>query len=361
MLDRSPDARHFEDLVSGRQRGLPASVARGALRLAEVPYTLAVAWRNRRFDTGRLPIYRPAVPVVSVGNLTLGGTGKTPCVAWIARWFRARDVRVAILSRGYGAQAGRPNDEALELEQQLPDVPHLQHPDRSQSAHVAVDELDMQILLLDDGFQHRRLARDLDLVLLDALAPFGHGHVFPRGLLREPPTSLARAQLVALSRADMVDASSRAAIRQQVAQLAPSAGWLELAHHPQALLDCDGTEQPIAQLASRPVAAFCGLGNPEGFRRTLTACGCDLRAWRVFPDHHAYQRRDVEELSAWAEAADVDLVLCTGKDLVKLGLPRLGRRPLAALQIGLRILAGGELLEAHLSRCLPPPAPAASA
>ncbi len=180
------DANHFREIVSGRRRGAGAAVSRGVLRLAEVPYTAAVRWRNRRYDGAHAAIARVGVPVLSVGNLTLGGTGKTPLVEWIARWFGERGVRVGIVSRGYGATNGQKNDEALELELSLPNVPHVQNPDRVAAARDAIERHGCQLILLDDGFQHRRLGRDLDIVLLDASAPFGFEHVFPRGMLREP-------------------------------------------------------------------------------------------------------------------------------------------------------------------------------
>src|SRR5688572_21284152 len=142
----------FYDIVSGRRRGPAAAFLRGALQLAEVPYRTTVAWRNRRFDRGAAAIHRVAVPVISVGNLTVGGTGKTPLVKWIARRFYERDVNVAVLSRGYGAASGRASDEALELKQDLPRVPHLQNPDRVASAAAAVEEMKAQVLLMDDGF-----------------------------------------------------------------------------------------------------------------------------------------------------------------------------------------------------------------
>ena len=124
--------------------------------------------RNGRYDRGQNKIARVGAPVVSVGNLTVGGTGKTPLVEWLARWFTSHGVKVAIVSRGYGSQAGKPNDEALELAHNLPDVPHLQNKDRVTAAQTAIDEKGSELVLLDDGFQHRRLYRDLDIVLLDA-------------------------------------------------------------------------------------------------------------------------------------------------------------------------------------------------
>ncbi len=338
----------FRALVSGQQRGLRAAALRAVLRMAEVPYTWAVGIRNRRFDRGSAYIARAPVPVISVGNLTLGGTGKTPLVAWLCRHFREQGVRVAIISRGYGATEGGRNDEALELEQKLPDVPHLQNPDRVAAANVAVEELGMQLIVLDDGFQHRRLARDLDIVVMDALEPFGHEHVFPRGTLREPLSGLARADAIVLSRADLVDVPTREAIRERVSQFAPNAIWCEAAQQPAVLVGASGATAALGELAEKPVVAFCGIGNPAGFRGTLASCGFDVRDFREFPDHHAYNRKDVESLANWAEGQNVAAALCTHKDLVKLGIDQLGRRRLWALAIETNFVAGGPLLEARL-------------
>lgn len=336
----------FHEIVSGRRRGPLASIARGLLWLAQGPYAVAVATRNRRFDRKRDAVTRVEVPVISVGNLTVGGTGKTPMVKWIATQLREHGVRVAILSRGYGAEEGAKNDEAIELEQALPDVPHLQAPDRVASARVAIDELASQVLLLDDGFQHRRLGRDLDIVLLDATEPFGHGHLLPRGLLREPIASLARADVVCLTRANMASAKSRANFRQQVSEHATEAIWCEASHQPKRLLSTTGQEQPIASLAGKRVAAFCGIGNPDAFHRTLESLGIEIAAWRVFPDHHPYQRGDIAQLES--DAKDVDLVLCTHKDLAKVQTARLGKTPLWAIEVEIQLTVGEESLKARL-------------
>lgn len=338
----------FREIVSGRRRGAVAGLLRIGLRLVETPYTWAVRWRNRRYDSGAARTHRVAVPVVSVGNLTLGGTGKTPMVEWLARWFRDRDVRVAVVSRGYGAEAGLPNDEALELEQRLPDVPHLQNPDRVAAALTAIEKHDCQLIVLDDAMQHRRIGRDLEIVLLDALEPFGFGHVFPRGTLREPVDGLGRADVVALSRADMLEPPQRQQIQSTAMRYAPEAVYLEVVHAARALVSSAGKEEPLESLRDRPVAAFCGIGNPAGFRHTLAACGYRVVRFREFPDHHRYDRADIESLSAWAEPSDIEAVLCTQKDLVKLRIDRLGRHPLWALQVGLEILSGREMLERKL-------------
>jgi tetraacyldisaccharide 4'-kinase len=340
----------FRELVSGRRRDLAARLSRAALGMLEIPYCLVVSRRNRRFDRGITPSHRVSVPVVSVGNLTLGGTGKTPLVEWIARWFRKRSVRVSIVSRGYGAEAGDRNDEARELEQKLPDVPHVQDADRVAAANIAIEELETQLIVLDDGFQHRRLGRDLDIVLLDALEPFGFEHVFPRGTLREPLRGLCRADAVILSRADMLAPAERERIRRRVAQLAPKAVWAEIRHAPVELLSAGGQTKAINELRHLKLAAFCGVGNPAGFRHTLESCGYELVGFRDFPDHHRFSRDDIESLAAWARTLGADATVCTHKDLVKIGLENLGGGPLWALRVGIEFLAGSEAIEAMFEK-----------
>jgi tetraacyldisaccharide 4'-kinase len=315
---------------------------------------IGVTARNALYNHGWIPTRRVPVPVVSIGNLTLGGTGKTPMVEWVARWYRARGVRVAVLSRGYGGgEGGGVNDEAMVLEENLPDVPHLLDPDRVRIAGIAVEELDTQLLVLDDGFQHRRLARDLDVVLLDALEPFGFGRLFPRGLLREPVCSLRRAGVVVLSRADLVSPADRAALRAHAERHAGPLRWTETRHLPIDVIGTGVPPEPLASLKRRKVAAFCGIGNPDGFRLTLAELCDDVVAFRTFRDHHPYEASDVDALGRWAREASAELVLTTQKDLVKLRVEHLGPVPLRALRIGLEVLDGAENLETALASLLP--------
>jgi tetraacyldisaccharide 4'-kinase len=339
-------------LIRGQTRGFRARLARGGLALASFGYGAAVTIRNFGFDRGWLKSHAAGVPVVSVGNLTLGGTGKTPMVEWLARWFRRRRVRLAILSRGYGQKRGL-NDEGRVLEENLPDVPHLQDPDRVALARIAALELETELIVLDDGFQHRRLARDLDLVLLDALEPFGLGYLFPRGLLREGVASLRRAHLVVLTRADQVSVEERRAIRSEVVRAAGERPWAEARHAPLDLIDSVGNSSPLAVLEGRSVAAFCGIGNPEGFRRTLLGVCGDVLDLRVFPDHHLYSAADAGSLERWASEERADLVLTTQKDLVKLRASSLGPAPLFALRIGLEVTEGGAIMDDALARLIP--------
>jgi tetraacyldisaccharide 4'-kinase len=335
-------AESYHALIRGERRGVAVTLARAGLRLVSLPYGLGVRVRNTLFDIGWKKSHRATVPVVSVGNLTLGGTGKTPCVEYLAALCRDRlNRRPAILSRGYGSEAGR-NDEAMVLEENLPDVPHLQGRDRVDLARTAVEELDAEMLILDDGFQHRRLKRDLDIVLLDATRPIRDESMFPRGLLREPRSSLKRADFAILTRCDQ----SRNVDSQR--------DWLRRCHdklplatsvHRPLEWQVRGEPQPLESFRSKPVAAFCGLGNPSAFRRTLESLGCQPHEFRTFPDHHNYTRDDVEGLRRWADALPHDAaVLTTQKDWVKIRLGDLAGRPLAALRIGLTLTSGEEAL-----------------
>ncbi len=350
----------FYELLSGGRRGPAAALARALLRFAEVPYTWAVEFRNWRFDQGRAPIRRVDVPVISVGNITAGGTGKTPMVAWLANWFTQHALRVALISRGYrssadGASDHAGNDEARELAQRLPEVPHLQNPDRVAAAQLAIEQHGCQLIVLDDAFQHRRIHRDLDIVLIDALRPFGYGHVLPRGLLREPLHRLARADLIALSRADAVDESRRRQLRTEVAAVAPEAAWIEVVHRPQSLLNAHGQSVSVDSLQGKRVAAFAGIGNPQGFYHSLEQLGCELVARRAFADHFHYDPTDLVDLQNWvADLDSIDAVVCTCKDLVKIDAVQIGSCPLWALAVEVDVVRGLDVLERMLNEVCQP-------
>lgn len=348
----------FLNVVSGRSRGPLAIAARVCLSVASGGYALAVTLRNKAFDIGLKKAVVADVPVVSIGNATTGGTGKTPMVEYVARHYRNKGLMVAILSRGYGSgDDGGMNDEGLLLDQNLPDVPHLQGADRAELARIAVNELESQILVLDDGLQHRRLKRDLNIVLIDATNPFGYGWVLPRGLLREPlRQALQRADLVVLTRADMVAESEKQAIRQKVSRLAgPATAWVESCHKPVDLLMADGETKLLEELHGKRAAIFCGLGNPAAFRRTVEALGVQVVGEQVFPDHYHYSEAEIATLSRWVAGLGPDLTLTSQKDLVKLPVEHLGGRPLGAVRVGLEILSGEANLVRALDQVLPGP------
>ncbi|MBW8885702.1 MAG: tetraacyldisaccharide 4'-kinase, partial [Planctomycetia bacterium] len=177
------------------------------------------------------------------------------------------------------------------------------------------------------------------------LEPFGYGHLLPRGLLREPMQGLARAHVIGLSRSDAISASCRSEIESRARRLAPAAVWLELAHQPTRLISNSGECLDLSALRGRRLAAFCGIGNPAGFRATLESCGFEIAAWLELPDHCAYDQGQIDRLSQWLRSCDVEHVLCTRKDLVKIPCDNLAGKPLWALEIELQVLKGLGRLE----------------
>jgi tetraacyldisaccharide 4'-kinase len=347
----------IRDVMCGR-RGVAAALARTALSVGAVGYGATMRRRNARYDRG-VGVHRAHIPVVSVGNLTAGGTGKTPVVALLANRFRDRGATPTLLSRGYRATAGRPNDEALVLEHLCPGVPHLQTPDRVAAAAEAATRFGASVLILDDGFQHRRLARDLDIVLIDATNPFGYGHLLPRGLLREPIESLRRADLVLLTRADAVAEEAKRAIHRRLDQAAPGLPIVEITFPPVELVNTSGERRPLASLEEKPLLAFCGIGNPAGFARTLSTAGLRPAEVVAFPDHHPYDQADLDRLARRAHALGIDAAVTTLKDLVKIRtdtLPVPAGIPVWAIETGCEIVTNGPALFERLDALVGPTA-----
>ena len=348
------DEAYHRALVSGELQGCQPALMRLGLSGLAAGYGLAMRLRSLGYRCGLLETQYVPIPVISLGNITTGGTGKTPFAAFVAQWFRDHAVRVAFLSRGYGADPGAVNDEALVLNQLCPDVPHLQNPDRVASARIAVEELESQLLILDDGFQHRRLGRDLDVVLIDATNPWGFGALLPRGLLREPLAALRRANLVVLTRVDSVSEDQLQHIRERLRRIRGTGECVETSFPVRRLVNSLGETAEWSSLTTGQVAAFCGIGNPTAFRGLLARRGISVAddRFRVFPDHHRYTREDVYALREWADQLGSPVVLTTQKDLVKLDLPQLNQSPLWAVEIGTEIHAGRELLERRLEEIL---------
>ncbi|MEI8072348.1 MAG: tetraacyldisaccharide 4'-kinase [Planctomycetota bacterium] len=346
-----PDAESFKRLADGSLHGPGASLLRLSFALASAPYALAMTVRNAAYDARWLAISSGTVPIVSVGNLTLGGTGKTPLVAWLARAFCRQGLRPAIVSRGYGARRGQASDEAAELGILLPDVPHSANPDRVAAARTAVAG-GAEVIVLDDGFQHRRLARDIDIVAVDATDPFGCGYIFPRGLLREPLAGLARADAVVLTRAGLVEPARRREIRDLLnkaccGKLPPI--WIEASHRPTTMRTASGGYGSLENIRGQRVAAFAGIGNPAAFRAMLETLGARIVVFHPFPDHHIYSSGDMASLARLASDARADIVVTTLKDLVKVQTDSLGDIPLAAIEISLEILSDASVLDALLA------------
>ncbi len=287
-------------------------------------YGLAVAARNRRFDRG-LGVESAGRPVASVGNITAGGTGKTPVTAWLARLLLAEGRRPVIAMRGYKAGRGGPSDEQAEYADLLPGVAVVADPDRLSAlrsfftAHPAAD-----CAILDDGFQHRRVRRELDLVLIDATVETLGDRLLPAGRLREPPSSLRRADAVVVTRAEAVDDDLARRIREHHGR--PPLAWCR--HAWTGLRVHEGgaaRAEPVEWLRGRRVLTMLGVGNPLAVLRQVEAAGARVATNVPVKDHQRYGPRLLEtarRLGAGAEA-----LVTTGKDWVKLRR-ELTRRPI---------------------------------
>lgn len=294
--------------------GLRASLARGGLAVLSGGWAISQWLKRGAYACGLRRATRLDVPVLSVGNLAVGGTGKTPFVAWLVQRLAADGHVPGILARGYGAPAGGGstlNDEGRVLQHLLgADVPQAQGGDRiraGQALRAAHPEVD--VVVLDDGFQHRRIHRDLDIVLLDATRPFGFGHLLPRGLLREGPSALQRADAVVLTRTERVDAATLERIQSEIRRV--YAGPLALARTepaPPGLTE---------ELSGASVFVLCGLGNPEAFLGTVADLGATVVGRRILGDHEVLPAAAWPDLLAEARAAGAECVLLTRKDAVK--------------------------------------------
>ena len=293
---------------------------------------LARAWESAgRARQARARERRLDFPVISVGNLSMGGTGKTPCVLHLAGLLRDAGHAPAILTRGYGRHAlagdlavapgARVSVEESGDEPQIFVRSGLAAvgigADRARVAALLLERFPADVFLLDDGFQHVRLARDLDIVLIDALDPFGGGYVFPLGRLREPISSLSRAGAIVITRSQFCDLAP--AIENAVRQANPNVPVFRAGIEPEAWVDAaTGASCPLVRPPFRTAGAFCGLGNPQSFRRTLERLGVELTAWFEFDDHHRYRPGELRSMAHQAGAADSTALVTTEKDAVNL-------------------------------------------
>ncbi len=347
--------RYLLSVIEGRRRGPGAALVRGLLGLLSGFYILGHGLRRLAYRIGLFRSVKFPCPVVSVGNLTAGGTGKTPLVQYIARWFARKSFRIAILARGYGRISEGADDEDLLSEMQLENAVRLAGKDRVASGRRALAEYKAELLLLDDGFQHYRIQRGLDVVAVDATRPFGNGCRLPRGLLREAPDALRRADLIVLTRTDQVPPEELDGLR---ARLGPA---VETVHKPVLVRNLSARKQTgLDWLRGRAVFAFCGVGNPDSFRRTLQSLGAEVVMFRAFDDHHAYTAQDVKRLNAEAQEFMAEALITTEKDATKVKAAGFDL-PLTALRVEIEVVRNEDLLEERLlavAREIPRRAPA---
>lgn len=350
----------FRRLQGAEDGGPPPGpvIRAGAAVLARL-YGLGARGRRTLYVRGLLQARRLPAPVVSVGNLTVGGAGKTPLVACLARLWRDRGRRVVILSRGYGGRAQgvtrlsdgkrlyqKPplvGEEPYWLARALPGVAVYTGACRYAAGMAAWEEFKPDLFLLDDGFQHFQLHRDLDLVLLDAASPFGNGYLLPRGQLREPLTALDMAQILILTRFDPERHQAQLATIQRAF---PDKTVLTAAIAPVRVTSYPGGQaEALEAMRHRALVAFAGLARPEVFSATLQELGVDLKGLRAFPDHHAYSHQELADLAETALALGAEALVTTGKDWARLGERWDAGVPLWVLEVEARLENPEQVLE----------------
>jgi len=334
------DQRQIHEILSGRGKGIAASVLRAILLPLSWVYSFAMRLRRWGYRRGLLPSRSPAVPVISVGNLTTGGTGKTPMVAWIVRLLKSTGADPSILIRGYKSAEGSA-DEA-ELLGRLTGVPVAVNPDRVAAAEGAVIA-GSDVLVMDDGFQHQRLRRDLDIVLIDATCPFGYGHSLPRGLLREPLSALSDAHAIVITRSDEVEPRCVEDLDTRLRALNQKASLHRAVHRPVSIIDEGNTEIALDSIAGKKTYAFCGVGNPESFFRALSGLDAHLVGRESFDDHVHYTRDVIDALRSDILRTGPEVVVTTQKDATKLPGTDLGC-PVWQLRGEISITAGSDEL-----------------
>jgi tetraacyldisaccharide 4'-kinase len=317
---------YLYNLATDKTQGLPDALIKFLLYLLSLVYGFLILVLSGWCSLRKI---RLGCKVISVGNVTLGGTGKTVMVERIAGYLQKNDHKVAVLSRGYkrpGSKAIKSapgyetmGDEPFMISQKLPGVLVLVDPDRVRSAKAAVAVHGMDTVILDDGFQQWRIKKDLEIVMLDGKNPFGNQHLLPRGILRQPLFTLKNADLFVLTNTGKADLSKT---REMLLRINPRAIFLEAEHTVNGLSRLSRKEEGLSAdyLAGQEVALFCGLGNPDSFRNLAGKLGLKEGLFFEFPDHYRYQEEDIEKIVNQSRQKGISVMVTTEKDAVRIPL-----------------------------------------
>lgn len=368
------------DVIFGRRRGIGAALARIVLRWLSFIYWVLVRLRLKAYRQHWREQSRLATMVISVGNLTVGGTGKTPVVELLARTLRDRGRKVAVLSRGYKSKkldapqywadyddeereelpkivsdgrrihldATHAGDEPFMLAKNLPEVAVIVDKDRVKGGRFAVGELGADTLILDDGLQYLKLDHEIDIVLVDQNAPFGTRALLPRGTLREPARNLCRASYIIVTKCQgPTDEKLLARMRK----LNPTAEVIETTHGPKYLKNVFGDDRlELDALDGKYVAAISGIAVPESFEGLLDKLGANVEFHRTFADHHAFSQRDVDRFMRRCVERDIELIVTTEKDAVRFPPPTERDVEIYFLRIEIEVLKGQDVWERLIDR-----------
>jgi len=361
----------FSEVILEERKGFKESIVRGLLYGFSKVFQVAVKTRRFLYNFRILRDSTLGVQVIAIGNLTVGGTGKTPVVEKFARELRDEGRNVAILSRGYRSRPvpvhkwllnklllrddttpprvvsdGRSllldsdmaGDEPYMLASNLKDVVVLVDKDRVKSGRYAIEKFGCDTLLLDDGFQYWKLkGRRLDIVLIDRQQPFGNERLLPRGTLREPPSHLARASFIFITKSD----GNTSELRRRIAQVNPGAGIIECIHHPLYLEDVfTGQRSGLESLKGKKVASLSGIAQPESFEQSLVKLQAELVYSKRFADHHRFTQQEILNAINRSKKRQAEAIITTQKDAVR--FPKLDRRdlPIYFMRVEIKILSG---------------------
>ncbi|UCE18911.1 MAG: tetraacyldisaccharide 4'-kinase [Gemmatimonadota bacterium] len=323
-------------------------------------YIFIVQIRLRLYGWGIFKRRTLEARVISIGNITLGGAGKTPVVAYLAGHLQGKNCQVGILSRGYKRHSKglqivsdgqtvplswpEAGDEPYFLARRLPGIPVIVGADRTSAGRHGIDRFGVNTLILDDGFQHLKLHRDLDIVVIDASYPFGNGRVIPAGHLREPLKNLKRADLFWLTRVDQ--AEDLDSLRTVLHSIQPDASIVHSIYHPIGLRCCtSGSEVDLSILKGSKTALLCGIANPISFQKTVASLGADILERFSFPDHHPFAAAEIQKIQKAASDRGAKCLVTTEKDGIRMPQGGDALMPLYELIIELRITHGEDILE----------------
>ena len=363
----------FLEVVLEERRGKRATIIRGTLYACSKVFKVAIKFRRFLYNVRILRDSTLGVQVIAIGNLTVGGTGKTPVVEKFARELRDEGRNVAILSRGYRSKPSpllerllnklllredttpprvvsdgksllldseMAGDEPYMLASNLKDVVVLVDKDRVKSGRYAIEKFGCDTLLLDDGFQYWKLrGRRQDVVLIDRQQPFGNERLLPRGTLREPPSHLARANVIFITKSD----GDTEELRRRITELNSTAGIIECIHHPLYLEDVfTGNQVGLDYLKGRRVASFSGIAQPESFEKSLVTLGSELVYAKRFADHHRFTQQEVLNAINRSKKRQAEAIVTTQKDAVR--FPKIDRRdlPIYFMRVEIKILSGAD-------------------
>jgi tetraacyldisaccharide 4'-kinase len=321
---------YVEDVMYGRKQ---SHLLSAVLTVLSLFYGILIRLRALFYRIHLLKVNKLPCAVVSIGNITLGGTGKTPTVISLAKSLSRNQKRPIVVSRGYGrdnesevlavsdghsllVNVRTGGDEPVLIASRLPGTPVLVGSNRYQAALHGLKEFHADTVILDDGFQHRKLMRNVDIVLLDATDPFGNGKLFPAGILREPITALKRAQAILVTRSDQITNGEE--LRTKIRQIT-SAPIFTSYHQPIDLVECStGDVKSLAVLRGARTFVFSGIARPSTFKALLNSLGANITVESAYPDHYAYQKSDLAAIYEKAADARVNMIVTTEKDMARL-------------------------------------------